>query len=129
MPTPPYPDYVSGFNGVTGAYTGSLSRIMGGGALDLYITSPTAGVTRHYMTASALNRDGIDGRVWLGIHFRTADEVAIDMGTSVANWALDHYFQPAKEGKDRVALGLRPRSQLGAGPRLSRRQERAGPRS
>ncbi len=92
--TPPYPDYVSGFNGVTGAYTGSLSRILGGGALDLYITSPTAGVTRHYTTASALNRDGIDGRVALGIHFRTADEVAIDMGTAIANWGLDHYFQP-----------------------------------
>jgi hypothetical protein len=53
-----------------------------------------AGVTRHYDTASALNQDGIDGRVYLGIHFRTADEVAIDMGTQVANWALDHYFQP-----------------------------------
>ncbi len=92
--TPPYPDYVSGFNGVTGAFTGSLSRILGGGALDLYITSPTAGVTRHYVSASALNQDGIDGRVYLGIHFRTADEVAIDMGTSIANWGLDHYFQP-----------------------------------
>lgn len=92
--TPPYPDYVSGFNGVTGAFTGSLSRILGGGALDLYITSPTAGVTRHYVTASALNQDGIDGRVFLGIHFRTADEVAIDMGTQIANWGLDHYFQP-----------------------------------
>jgi hypothetical protein len=92
--TPPYPDYVSGFNGVTGAYTGSLTRILGAGQLDLYITSATAGVTRHYMTASALNRDGIDGRVYLGIHFRTADEVAIDMGTQIANWGLDHYFQP-----------------------------------
>jgi hypothetical protein len=97
--TPPYPDYVSGFNGVTGAYTGSLSRILGNGQLDLYITSIAAGLpgpplTRHYMTASALNRDGIDGRVWLGIHFRTADEVAIDMGTQVANWGLDHYFRP-----------------------------------
>jgi hypothetical protein len=92
--TPPYPDYVSGFNGVTGAFTGSLSRILGGGALDLYITSAAAGVTRHYVTASALNQDGIDGRVWLGIHFRTADEVAIDMGTSIANWGLDHNFQP-----------------------------------
>ena len=91
---PPYPDYVSGFNGVTGAYTGSLSRILGAGQLDLYITSATAGVTRHYMTASALNKDGIDGRVYLGLHFRTADEVAIDMGTQVANWGLDHYFQP-----------------------------------
>jgi hypothetical protein len=84
--TPPYPDYVSGFNGVTGAFTGSLSRILGAGQLDLYITSAAAGVTRHYVTASALNQDGIDGRVLLGIHFRTADEVAIDMGTSIANW-------------------------------------------
>jgi hypothetical protein len=92
--TPPYPDYVSGFNGVTGAYTASLSRILGAGQLDLYITSAAAGVTRHYMNASALNQDGIDGRVFLGIHFRTADEVAIDMGTQIANWGLDHYFQP-----------------------------------
>jgi hypothetical protein len=94
VPTPPYPDYVSGFNGVTGAFTGSLSRLLGGGSLDLYITSAAAGVTRHYTNASALNRDGIDGRVYLGIHFRTADEVAIDMGTQIANWGLDHYFQP-----------------------------------
>ena len=92
--TPPYPEYVSGFNGVTGAYTASLSRILGAGQLDLNITSVAAGVTRHYDAASALNQDGIDGRVYLGIHFRTADEVAIDMGTQVANWALDHYFQP-----------------------------------
>jgi hypothetical protein len=32
--------------------------------------------------------------VFLGIHFGTADEVAIDMGTQIANWGLDHYFQP-----------------------------------
>jgi hypothetical protein len=92
--TPPYPDYVSGFNGVTGAYTRSLTRILGAGQLDLYITSATAGVTRHYDTASALNKDGIDGRVYLGIHFRTADRVAINMGTRIANWGLNHYFQP-----------------------------------
>ena len=62
--TPPYPDYVSGFNGVTGALTRSLSRILGHGQVDLNITSVAAGVTRHYETASALNQDGIDGRVW-----------------------------------------------------------------
>ena len=93
--TPPYPDYVSGFNGVTGALTRSVSRILGHGRVDLYITSATAGVTRHYRFASALNRDGINGRVWLGIHFRTADEVAINMSTRIANWGLNHYFQPA----------------------------------
>ena len=55
---------------------------------------PTAGVTRHYETAAALNQDGIDGRVYLGIHFRTADRVAIRMGTQIADWGLDHYFEP-----------------------------------
>jgi len=92
--TPPYPDYVSGFNGVTGAFTGSLSEILGDDRLDLNITSVAAGVTRHYDTAEALNQDGIDGRVYLGIHFRTADTVAIRMGTQVADWGLDHYFEP-----------------------------------
>ena len=92
--TPPYPDYVSGFNGVTGALTGSLSDILGDDEIDLYITSAAAGVTRHYETAAALNQDGIDGRVYLGIHFRTADRVAIRMGTQIADWGLDHYFEP-----------------------------------
>jgi hypothetical protein len=31
---------------------------------------------------------------WSGIHFRTADEVSIVIGSSVANYTLDHYFQP-----------------------------------
>jgi hypothetical protein len=92
--TPPYPDYVSGFNGVTGAFTGSLAEILGDDDLDLNITSAAAGVTRHYDSAEALNQDGIDGRIYLGIHFRTADEVAIDMGTQIADWGLDHYFEP-----------------------------------
>ena len=34
-------------------------------------------------------------RVFSGIHFRAADEVAIVLGTQVANWALDHHFAPA----------------------------------
>ena len=40
--------------------------------------------------------DGVDARVWSGIHFRTADEIAIAMGAQVANWALDHHFAPTK---------------------------------
>ena len=30
LANPPYPDYVSGLNGVVGAMTGSISRILGG---------------------------------------------------------------------------------------------------
>jgi hypothetical protein len=91
--TPPYPEYVSGLTSNVGAVSRSLSRLLGGGQVDLYITSMAAGVTRHYLTASELNRDAIDARVWSGIHFRTADEVGNDMATKIADWGLDHYFQ------------------------------------
>jgi len=93
--TPPYPDYPSGLTANVGAVSGSLGRLLGGGRVDLNVTSTAAGVTRHYGSASELNRDAIDARVWSGIHFRTADEVGNMMGMQIADWGLDHYFRPA----------------------------------
>jgi hypothetical protein len=40
-----------------------------------------------------VNQDVIDARVWLGIHFGTADVRGVQMGSEVAAGALDHYFQ------------------------------------
>lgn len=94
--TPPYPDWPSGLNGIIGAASTALSRLNADGRVDLNLTSTAAGVTRHYDLAADIQRDGVDARVWSGIHFRTADEVAIAMGAQVANWALDHHFAPAK---------------------------------
>ena len=92
--TPPYPDWPSGLCGVIGAITTTLSRLNADGRVDLNITSAAAGVTRHYDDAAVLQQDTIDARVWLGIHFRTADEVGCALGTQVGNWALDHHFAP-----------------------------------
>jgi len=36
----------------------------------------------------------VDGRMWLGVHFRFADTAARDMGLRLTDWTLDHYFQP-----------------------------------
>jgi hypothetical protein len=99
--TPPYPDYPSGLSSVIGVVSRTLSLLLGDGRVDLNITSVAAGppgspLTRHYEFANRLNRDVIDARVWSGIHFRTADVVGNGMGTQVANWALDHYFQPTQ---------------------------------
>jgi len=94
--TPPYPDWPSGLCNVTGAITTALSRLNAGGNVDLNVTSATAMVTRHYDSAAVMQQDCIDARVWSGIHFRTADIVAAQMGTQVANWALDHHFAPMK---------------------------------
>ena len=89
---PPYPDWPSGLTSVVGAVSTTLTRL--NGKVDLNITSAAAGETRHYATKAQITRDAVDARIWSGIHFRTADEVSIKTSTRVANWTLDHYFQP-----------------------------------
>jgi hypothetical protein len=96
--TPPYPDWPSGMSSVIGGISTSLTLM--NGAVDLNITSTAAGlggppVTRHYQTASQIQTDVIDARVWSGIHFRTADEAGVAIGTQVASWALARYFAPS----------------------------------
>ena len=94
IPTPPYPDWPSGLCSVVSAAGTVLERLNGDGTLGMTISSTAAGVTRTYGTTSQLYTDAVSARVWSGIHFRSADEVSIDIGTSVANYTLDHYFQP-----------------------------------
>jgi hypothetical protein len=91
---PPYPDWPSGLNGIFGVTSTALTLLQG--SVDLYLTSQAAGITRYYTSAAAIQKDAIDARVFSGIHFRTADEVAAAMGTQVASYALGHYFAPAK---------------------------------
>jgi hypothetical protein len=90
--TPPYPDWPSGLCSVVGATTTALTRL--NGMVDLNITSAVANETRYYATKADIAQSAIDARVWSGIHFRTADEVSITIGTNVADYVLDNYFQP-----------------------------------
>ena len=92
--TPPYPDWPSGLCSVVGAVSTVLERLNGNGTLDLRITSPAAGETRTFATKAEIVPQAVDARVWSGIHFRTADEVSIEIGSSSADYVLDHYFQP-----------------------------------
>jgi hypothetical protein len=95
IPTPPYPDYTSGANGVAGSSTRALSRVLGTDRIDLTITSPVTNTTRYYEFADQLTADTVDARVWSGIHFRFADVAAKAQGQQVADWAMDRYFKPA----------------------------------
>jgi hypothetical protein len=94
--TPPYPEYVSGYSGVAGAFTRSLQTVLGTTDLDITLRSSIpalAGVTRRYDGAAALNRDVVNARIWLGIHFRFADTAGITMGQRAASYVLGHAFQ------------------------------------
>ncbi|MFI5893585.1 vanadium-dependent haloperoxidase [Actinoplanes sp. NPDC051513] len=94
LTTPNYPDYVSGYNAVIAASSRALEHVVGA-RLNLTLVSTAApGATRHYDSGTALRGDVVDARIWLGIHFRTADTVARTLGIDLADWAARHYFRP-----------------------------------
>ena len=94
LTTPPYPDYVSGYNAVIAASSRALEHVVGP-HLDLtLISTAVPGSVRHYDDGAALRGDVVNARIWLGIHFRTADTEARTLGVDVADWASRHYFRP-----------------------------------
>ena len=92
---PPYPDYVSGYNTLAASMTRALEKLFGRRDLNInLISTAVPGATRHYDSGRALRADVVNARVWLGIHFRFADVAARNLGLRLADWTLDHYFQP-----------------------------------
>jgi hypothetical protein len=97
--TPPYPDWVSGYNGIGGAFTEALQDVLG--TRHLHLTLPTTAfpagdprATRFYETGREVRHAIIDARIWLGFHFRFADTAGARLGQEIGDYALDHYFQP-----------------------------------
>jgi hypothetical protein len=98
LTTPPYPEYVSGYSGVVGAFARALTETLGTRHVDVtLISTAVPGVTRHYDALAAVGVV-VDARVWLGIHFRFADTRGAAIGQRVADYALDHFLQP-KDGE------------------------------
>jgi hypothetical protein len=98
-PTPPYPEYVSGYSGGIGAFTRALQETFDTRHLQLtFISTAVPGATRFYEAGGEARLEVVDARVWLGFHFRFADTRGARMGQLVAAWALDHYFRPVHHG-------------------------------
>jgi hypothetical protein len=91
---PPYPDYPSGHACLSGVTANGLAHLFGARHIDLVVSSAVTGTTRHYRTEHALDRDTMNARVWMGIHFRKAMIDGNRLGHRVSRWALRHYFQP-----------------------------------
>jgi hypothetical protein len=95
LANPPYPDYVSGYNTFAASMTRTLEKLFGRRDLNInLISTAVPGATRRYDSGRALRADVVNARVWLGIHFRFADVAARNLGLRLADWTLDHYFQP-----------------------------------
>jgi hypothetical protein len=99
---PPYPDYVSGANGLTGAYTAMLQLYFQTDYMPLAIhkaspaTVPICTTPRLYRKISDAAQEVVDARVLLGIHFRFADTAARTLGTRVAWHVFTHALRPVE---------------------------------
>jgi PAP2 superfamily len=94
---PNYPDYTSGANNVTGSATRTLALFYGRDNITFQVTSnaPLAvKKTRTFGSFSAAAQQVVNARVYLGIHFRTADREARKQGQKVAEYVYDHVLLP-----------------------------------
>jgi hypothetical protein len=91
LTTPPYPEWPSGLCSVIGAMTATLHHLTGG--VNLTMGTPVVGY-RTWTDKALLDQTAVDARVWSGIHYRTSDEVAIEIGDASAALILARYFAP-----------------------------------
>jgi PAP2 superfamily len=98
---PAYPDYVSGANGVTGAFTTTLQLFFKSDFVPLAInkaplaaTVPICTNPRLFRRISDAAEEVVEARILLGIHFRSADVVARQLGTRVAWNTFTHALRP-----------------------------------
>ena len=101
--TPNYPEYTSGANNLTGSFTTILKKFFKTDRFEFTVTSnaPLAVVkSRTYQYFSDAADEVVEARILLGIHFRSADEVARKQGTRVARWAFKHVLRPVGDCDD-----------------------------
>jgi hypothetical protein len=98
--TPPYPDYTSGANNLSGSFTTIASRFFHADKVTFKVatTAPQAIPNeRTYHRFSDLADDVVEARIYLGIHFRFADTEARREGTRVATQAFNHFLRPVHD--------------------------------
>jgi hypothetical protein len=97
---PPYPDWVSGANGLTGAFTTMLQLYFGTDwvPFEVYKAGPaTVAICnnpRVYRRISDAAEEVVEARIYLGIHFRSADSEARKLGGRVASWTFANALKP-----------------------------------
>jgi len=94
---PPYPDYVSGANGLTAAFTGMLQLFFATDEMLFSVKNPDPSLIiqeRHFDRFSDAAAEVVEARILVGIHFRFADEEARRLGNRVAQWTFMHFLRP-----------------------------------
>lgn len=93
FPNPPYPDHPSGYNCFAGSMMYAGKAFFGTDRVRISLTSSVTGTTRTYTRLSAVLKDTIDARIYLGFHTRTPDVQGAQLGQNTARWVTDRFFE------------------------------------
>jgi hypothetical protein len=93
-PTPNFPEYPSAHACHTAAVVGALDSFFGTDKVSLTLDSRVTGTTDQYDRLQDVVKDVDWARVLVGFHFRNSDLQGSNLGRKVANYVVQHYFQP-----------------------------------
>ena len=95
--TPNFPEYPSGHADISSAATNMLRLFFGSDVLSFQMTTSNALAvqkTRTFSRFTEAEKEVVDARVYVGIHYRNSDNAARAQGHAVANWVFRNYFLP-----------------------------------
>jgi len=96
LPTPAHPEYPSGH----AIYSGATERVLQeffGDKVNVSLTNPAVQSTRTYQSLSQMGKEVEDARVWGGIHYRTSDVHAAELGHKVAEYGIQNVLRPVEK--------------------------------
>jgi hypothetical protein len=96
LPTPAHPEYPSGH----AVYSGATERVLQeffGDKVNFSLTNPAVNITRTYQSFSQMGTEVVDARVWGGIHYRTSDVQAAELGRKVAEYGIQNVLRPVEK--------------------------------
>ena len=68
-----------------------------GDKVNVSLTNPAVNITRTYQSLSQMGKEVVDARVWGGIHYRTSDVHAAELGHKVAEYGIQNVLRPVEK--------------------------------
>jgi hypothetical protein len=98
VPAPGYPDNPSGYNCIAASTMYAARLFFGTDRVSFTLNNPASApaTVRDYDRFSDVIDDAINGRVLIGLHFRSADVQGAWLGKKVAQWVDRNEFGPAE---------------------------------
>ncbi|MBV8954084.1 MAG: hypothetical protein JO179_08090, partial [Solirubrobacterales bacterium] len=105
LPTPNHPEYPAQHGCITSALAQVIATALGTDDINATIPGAQTGATtlttaQTFTTVQDLTAQLVNARVWAGLHFRTSVLAGETLGTHVAHWTLQRYFQPTDQDDD-----------------------------